>query len=82
MHIFPWSELVWSGIGEELAGQTLHGKEPHRQIKRGWFFFFAHPEEHCNGRHILRDCVAEKGMLPYVGCVGVGKAKPDTLYRR
>ena len=38
---------------------------------RGMVFFFANPELHWKGRHNLRDCVAEKGMLPCVGCVDV-----------
>ena len=35
------------------------------------------PEEHWKGRHILRNCVAEKEMLPCVGCVGNGDARPN-----
>ena len=45
----------------------------------GLVFFFAHPEHHWKGRHILRDCVAEKGMLPCVGCVDVLGANPDLV---
>ena len=40
----------------------------------GLVFFFAHPEQHWNGRHSLRDCGAKKGMLP---CVG--KSNPDLV---
>ena len=46
-------------------------------MKRGWLFFYAHPEEHCKGRYGLRDCVAVKGILPCVGCVGIVEAKLD-----
>ena len=45
----------------------------------GLVFFFAHPEQHWNGRHSLRDGVAEKGMLPCVGCVDVSGAKTDLV---
>ena len=45
----------------------------------GLVFFFARPEQHWNGRHSLRDYVAEKGMLPCVGCVDVLGAKPDIV---
>ena len=38
---------------------------------------YAHPEEHWKRRYSLRDCVVEKGILPYVGCVGIVDAKPD-----
>ena len=40
-------------------------------ISRGLVFFSAHPELHWKGRHNLRDCVEEKGMLPFVGWVDV-----------
>ena len=62
----PWSELVWSGIGSELDIEGL-------------VFFFALPEKHWKGRHSLRDCVAEKGILPYVGCVDSLGSKPDLV---
>ena len=29
--------------------------------------------------HSLRDCIAEKGMIPCVGCVCVGKANSDLV---
>ena len=45
--------------------------------KSGWWIFYAHPEEHCKGRHSLRGCGAEQGMLPYVGCVGIVDSRPD-----
>ena len=48
-------------------------------ISRGLFFFFAHPEYHWKGRHSLRDCVEEKGMLPSVGCVDVLEARLDLV---
>ena len=38
---------------------------------RGLVLFFAHTEWHWEGRHILRDYVAEKGMFPCVGWVDV-----------
>ena len=37
----------------------------------------SHPEEHWKGRCSPRDCGAEKGTLPYVGCVGSGEAMLD-----
>ena len=42
-----------------------------RKDKSGWWKISTHPEEHQKGRHSPRDCMAEKGMLPSIGCVGV-----------
>ena len=43
----------------------------------GWLIFYVHPEEHWKGRYGLRDCVAVKGIVPCVGCVGIVEAKLD-----
>ena len=45
----------------------------------GLVFFFAHLEEHWKGRHSSRECVAEKVMLPCVGCVDVLESNPDLV---
>ena len=42
-----------------------------KKIKRGQLSFYAHLEEHWKGRYGMRDCVAVKGILPCVGCVGI-----------
>ena len=39
--------------------------------KSGWLILYAHLEEHWKGRDGLRDYVAEKGILPFVGCIGI-----------
>ena len=52
-----------------------------QRIKRGWLMFYAHPEEHWKGRYALRDCVAVKGILHCVGCVGIVEAKLDSSCR-
>ena len=44
--------------------------------KSGWLIFYAHPEEQWKGRYGLRDCEVEKGILPCVGCVGIGDSRP------
>ena len=49
--------------------------------QRGWLLFYAHLREHWNGRYGLRDCVAVKGILPCVGCVGTVEAKLDRSCR-
>ena len=46
-------------------------------IKRGWLFFYAHPEENWKGRYGLRDCVAVNGILPCVQFVGIVDEKLD-----
>ena len=38
---------------------------------------YADLEEQWKGRCSLRDCGAEKGTLPCVGCVGRGGSSPD-----
>ena len=45
--------------------------ENHIDRARGLDFFSTTPEEHWKGMQGLRDCVAEKGLIPYVGCVWV-----------
>ena len=47
------------------------------KIKRGWLLFYAHLGEPWNGMYGLRDCVAVKGILPFVGCVGIVHSKLD-----
>ena len=46
---------------------------------RGVVLFFAHIEWNWEGRHILRDYVAEKGMLPCVGWIDVLKVRLDLV---
>ena len=43
----------------------------HTDIARGLDFFSTTPEWHWKGMHGLRDYVAEKGLIPFIGCVGV-----------
>ena len=56
---------------------NLVERETSQKDKRGWLLFYAYPEEHWKGRYGLRDYVAEKGILPCVGCVGIVEAKLD-----
>ena len=46
-------------------------------MKRASKILSAHPEEHWKGRYGLRECVAVKGILPCIGCVGIMDAKLD-----
>ena len=50
-----------------------------QKYKSDWRIFYAHPEENWKGSYGSRDYVAEKGILPCVGCVGVVEAKPDIV---
>ena len=43
----------------------------HTDRARGLAFFSTTPEYHWKGSQGLRECVAEKGLIPYVGCVWV-----------
>ena len=43
----------------------------HIERARGMAFFSITPEEQWKGSQGLRDCVAEKGLIPCVGCVWV-----------
>ena len=43
----------------------------HTDRTRGLAFFSTTPEYHWKGIQGLRDCVAEKGLIPCYGCVGV-----------
>ena len=43
----------------------------HTNRARGLDFFSTTPEEHWKGMQGLWDCVAEKGLIPCVGCVWV-----------
>ena len=36
-----------------------------------------HLEEYWKGRYGLRDCVSGKGILPFVGCLGIVEANLD-----
>ena len=42
--------------------------------------FYAHLVEHWKGRYGLRDCVAVKGILPCVGCVGIVEDNLDRYW--
>ena len=42
---------------------------------------YTNTEENWNGRYGLRDCVAVKGILPCVGCVGIVETKLDRSSR-
>ena len=69
-------------LGGEMGSNQLDKHSVRRNlidISRGFFSFFAHPEYHWKGRHSLRDCVAQKGMLPFVGCVDVLEARIDLV---
>ena len=52
-----------------------------QKIKRGLLFFYAHLGEHRKGEYGPRDCVAVKGIIPCVGCVGIVEAKIDKYSR-
>ena len=52
-----------------------------QHIKRDWILFYAHLEQHWKGRYGMTDCVAVKGILPYVGCVGIVETKLDRYCR-
>ena len=43
----------------------------HTDRARGLAFFSTTPEYHWKGSWGLRECIAEKGLIPYVGCVWV-----------
>ena len=50
-----------------------------QKLKWGWLLFYEHLGEQWKGRNGLRDCVAVKGILPCVGCVGIVDTKLDSL---
>ena len=45
----------------------------HTDRARGLAFFSITPEQHWKGMQGLRDCIAEKGLIPCVGCVWVSQ---------
>ena len=62
--------LCWEqGWGLGLLDNLVIGN--HTDRARGLAFFSTTPEEHWKGMQGLRDCVAEKGLIPCVGCVWV-----------
>ena len=76
---YVWSEQVWSGRGENQLDKPSVERN-HKKRSREVGYSFLHIQKSIErGRHSLRDYVAEKGMLPYVGCVGVGKTKPHLM---
>ena len=72
--------LNWSGVELDLnwldkpsVGRNLTNRS------RVVGFLLAHPEQHWKGRHSLGDYVAEKDLLPCVGCVDVLGVESDLV---
>ena len=79
VHPMFWSELVWSGRGENQLDKPSVERNHKKRSREAGYSFLHILKSTERGRHSLRDCVAEKGMLPCVGCVGVRKSKPDLV---
>ena len=62
---YEWKRS-WMGLW------NLVKKGTSQKYKCCWWIFYSHPKEHWNGRYSSRNYVAKKGILPCVGCVGVG----------